>query len=101
MGTVVEVEGNDEAKLKECGIHNSTSLSSPKQISDPVVYKLVRLPLPYVYLNSQDCSGRIKLHWALAQGSTLLVSLTLAFSLCVLRTEEKTRGLEISASSPL
>ncbi|KAJ6327440.1 hypothetical protein OIU78_014339 [Salix suchowensis] len=42
MGTVVEVEGNDEAKLKECGIHNSTSLSSPKQISDPVVYKLVR-----------------------------------------------------------
>ncbi|KAG5248754.1 myb family transcription factor [Salix suchowensis] len=43
MGTVVEVEGNDEAKLKECGIHNSTSLSSPKQISDPVVYKLVRL----------------------------------------------------------
>uniref|UniRef100_A0A6N2MZR9 Uncharacterized protein n=1 Tax=Salix viminalis TaxID=40686 RepID=A0A6N2MZR9_SALVM len=43
MGTVVEVEGNDEAKLKECGINNSTSLSSPKQISDPVVYKLVRL----------------------------------------------------------
>ncbi|XP_011040065.1 PREDICTED: uncharacterized protein LOC105136426 isoform X4 [Populus euphratica] len=41
---VVEVEGNDEAKLKECGIRNSTSsLSSPKQISDPVVYKLVRL----------------------------------------------------------
>ncbi|KAJ6942612.1 hypothetical protein NC652_008425 [Populus alba x Populus x berolinensis] len=44
METVVEVEGNDEAKLKECGIRNSTSsLSSPKQISDPVVYKLVRL----------------------------------------------------------
>jgi hypothetical protein len=44
METVVEVEGNDEAKLKECGIRNSTSsLSSPKQISDPVVYKLVRV----------------------------------------------------------
>ncbi|KAJ6342536.1 hypothetical protein OIU78_010463, partial [Salix suchowensis] len=43
METEVGVEGNDEAKLKECGIRkSSSSLSSPKQISDPVVYKLVR-----------------------------------------------------------
>ncbi|CAK7356538.1 unnamed protein product [Dovyalis caffra] len=44
METEVGVEGNDEAKLKECRIQKSTSsLSSPKQISDPVVYKLVRV----------------------------------------------------------
>ncbi|KAF9689964.1 hypothetical protein SADUNF_Sadunf01G0146800 [Salix dunnii] len=44
METEVGVERNDEAKLKECGIRkSSSSLSSPKQISDPVVYKLVRV----------------------------------------------------------
>ncbi|KAJ6947193.1 hypothetical protein NC651_001782 [Populus alba x Populus x berolinensis] len=44
METEVGVEGNDEAKHKECGIRkSSSSLSSPKQISDPVVYKLVRV----------------------------------------------------------
>jgi hypothetical protein len=46
METEVGVEGNDEAKHKECGIRkSSSSLSSPKQISDPVVYKLVRVIL--------------------------------------------------------
>lgn len=44
METVVGVEGNDEGKVEENGIERSSSaLSSPKQITDPVVYKLVRV----------------------------------------------------------
>lgn len=43
METVVKVEGNDEGK---CEVEkSSTSLSSPKQVTDPVVYKLVRVHL--------------------------------------------------------
>lgn len=44
METVVGVEGNDEANVEETGVEKSSSaLSSPKQIADPVVYKLVRV----------------------------------------------------------
>ena len=44
METVVGVEGNDEGKVEETGVEKSSSaLSSPKQIADPVVYKLVRV----------------------------------------------------------
>ncbi|KAK4784495.1 hypothetical protein SAY86_018863 [Trapa natans] len=44
METVVEVEGSDEEKFKDSLINNficNTSL--PKQVEDPVVYKLVRV----------------------------------------------------------
>ncbi|KAK9281560.1 hypothetical protein L1049_004463 [Liquidambar formosana] len=43
---VVGVEGNDEAKLDESGVDKTSSASpspSPRQIADPVVYKLVRV----------------------------------------------------------
>ncbi|KAG2722639.1 hypothetical protein I3760_02G136000 [Carya illinoinensis] len=44
METVVGVEWNDEGKIEETGFDKSSSaLSSPKQIADPVVYKLVRV----------------------------------------------------------
>ncbi|XP_048443225.1 uncharacterized protein LOC103961527 isoform X1 [Pyrus x bretschneideri] len=44
METVVGVEGNDEGMCEESGVEkSSSSLSSPKQIADPVVYKLVRV----------------------------------------------------------
>ncbi|XP_021800584.1 uncharacterized protein LOC110744862 isoform X1 [Prunus avium] len=44
METVVGVEGSDEGKCEESGVEkSSSSLSSPKQITDPVVYKLVRV----------------------------------------------------------
>ncbi|VVA23985.1 PREDICTED: telomere repeat-binding [Prunus dulcis] len=44
METVVGVEGSDEGKCEESGVEkSSSSLSSPKQIADPVVYKLVRV----------------------------------------------------------
>ncbi|XP_062008737.1 uncharacterized protein LOC133725475 isoform X1 [Rosa rugosa] len=43
MEAVFVVEGNDEGKCEESGVEkSSSSLSSPKQITDPVVYKLVR-----------------------------------------------------------
>ncbi|XP_030490749.2 uncharacterized protein LOC115707062 isoform X1 [Cannabis sativa] len=50
METVVGVENSDEWKFEESGFfENSTSsLSSPKYIADPVVYKLVRV----------ECDGR-------------------------------------------
>ncbi|GAV74224.1 hypothetical protein CFOL_v3_17704 [Cephalotus follicularis] len=42
METVVE--GNEEGKFEDSGVaKSSSSLSSPKQIADPVVYKLVRV----------------------------------------------------------
>ncbi|KAK9281808.1 hypothetical protein L1049_004714 [Liquidambar formosana] len=43
---LVGVEGNDEAKLDESGVDKTSSASpspSPRQIADPVVYKLVRV----------------------------------------------------------
>ncbi|XP_068335235.1 uncharacterized protein [Pyrus communis] len=44
METVVGVEGNDEGMCEESRVEkSSSSLSSPKQIADPVVYKLVRV----------------------------------------------------------
>ncbi|KAF5466387.1 hypothetical protein F2P56_016313 [Juglans regia] len=44
METVVGVEWNDEGKDEENGVEKSSSaLSSPKQIADPVIYKLVRV----------------------------------------------------------
>ncbi|KAF3452057.1 hypothetical protein FNV43_RR08153 [Rhamnella rubrinervis] len=44
METVVRVEGNDEGKCEDSEVEkSSTSLSSPKQVADPVVYKLVRV----------------------------------------------------------
>ena len=46
MEIVVEVEGSDEGKFEETGPEQSNSvLSSPKHVADPVVYKLVRVPL--------------------------------------------------------
>lgn len=46
METVVRVEGNDEEKCEGSGVEkSSTPLSSPKQVADPVVYKLVRVRL--------------------------------------------------------
>ena len=50
METVVGVEGNDEGKVEETGVEKSSSaLSSPKQIADPVVYKLVRVYFFYTH----------------------------------------------------
>ncbi|KAK4267225.1 hypothetical protein QN277_024034 [Acacia crassicarpa] len=44
MEMLVGIEDNDEGKLEESGIDRSSSaLSSPKQIANPVVYKLVRV----------------------------------------------------------
>ncbi|EEF41008.1 conserved hypothetical protein [Ricinus communis] len=44
METEVAVEGNEEGKFKEAGVAKSySSLSSTKQLSDPIVYKLVRV----------------------------------------------------------
>ncbi|KAK7294421.1 hypothetical protein RJT34_17310 [Clitoria ternatea] len=44
METVVGIEDNDDGKLEDSGVDRSSSaLSSPKQISNPVVYKLVRV----------------------------------------------------------
>ncbi|XP_028763210.1 uncharacterized protein LOC114721543 isoform X2 [Neltuma alba] len=44
METLVGIEDNDEGKLEDSGIDRSSSaLSSPKQISNPVMYKLVRV----------------------------------------------------------
>lgn len=44
MEAVFVVEGNEEGKCEESGVENSSSsLSSPNQIADPVVYKLVRV----------------------------------------------------------
>lgn len=44
METVIGVENYDEGKFEEIGIEkSSSSLSSPKGIADPVVYKLVRV----------------------------------------------------------
>ncbi|OAY36438.1 uncharacterized protein LOC110626403 isoform X2 [Manihot esculenta] len=44
METEVEVEGNDEGKFEEPGFGKIySSLSSAKQLTDPVVYKLVRV----------------------------------------------------------
>ncbi|XP_050381187.1 uncharacterized protein LOC126798304 isoform X2 [Argentina anserina] len=44
MEAVLVVEGNEEGKCEEIGVEkNSSELSSPKQIVDPVVYKLVRV----------------------------------------------------------
>jgi hypothetical protein len=52
METVVGVEGNDEGKVEETGVEKgSSALSSPKQIADPVVYKLVRVYFFYHILN--------------------------------------------------
>lgn len=46
MEIVVEVEGSDEGKLKETSLEKSSLVSSsPKRVADPVVYKLVRVPL--------------------------------------------------------
>lgn len=51
METVVGVEGNDEGKCEETGVEkSSTSLSSPKQVADPVVYKLVRVQFDLYYI---------------------------------------------------
>ena len=53
METVVGVEGNDEGKVEETGVEKSSSaLSSPKQIADPVVYKLVRVYFLYIYIHT-------------------------------------------------
>ncbi|KAI4329100.1 hypothetical protein L6164_021400 [Bauhinia variegata] len=44
MDAAVGIEDNDEGKVEDCGIEKSSSvLSSPKQIANPVVYKLVRV----------------------------------------------------------
>ncbi|GMP35164.1 hypothetical protein CsSME_00007726 [Camellia sinensis var. sinensis] len=44
METVVGVEGNDEAKFDDVPVVKTSSpLSSPREIADPVVYKLVRV----------------------------------------------------------
>ncbi|KAJ9179391.1 hypothetical protein P3X46_011182 [Hevea brasiliensis] len=44
METEVGVEGNDEGKFEEAGFGKTySSLSSTKQLTDPVVYKLVRV----------------------------------------------------------
>ncbi|XVE88642.1 hypothetical protein DITRI_Ditri19aG0086000 [Diplodiscus trichospermus] len=44
METVVEVEGSDEGKFEQTGLEKSSLvLSSPKHVSNPVVYKLVRV----------------------------------------------------------
>ena len=44
MEAVLVVEGNEEGKCEESRVEkSSSSLSSPKQIADPVVYKLVRV----------------------------------------------------------
>ena len=44
MGTVVGVEGNDEAKFEDCVVEKrSPEATQPEQIVDPVVYKLVRV----------------------------------------------------------
>ncbi|OVA08369.1 SANT/Myb domain [Macleaya cordata] len=44
METLARVEENDEQQIKESlDATNSSSLSSPKEIADPVVYKLVRV----------------------------------------------------------
>lgn len=54
METVFVVEGNEEGKWEESGVEkSSSSLSSPKQIADPVVYKLVRV----CYLTMNDAGG--------------------------------------------
>lgn len=46
MEKVVEAEGSDEGKFEETGLETSNFvLSSPKNVTDPVVYKLVRVPL--------------------------------------------------------
>ena len=53
METVVGVEGNDEGKVEETGVEKSCSaLSSPKQIADPVVYKLVRVYFFYTHTHT-------------------------------------------------
>ncbi|KAI9102948.1 hypothetical protein K1719_023387 [Acacia pycnantha] len=44
MEMLVGIEDNDEGKFEDSGIDRSSSaLSSPKQIANPVVYKLVRV----------------------------------------------------------
>ncbi|XP_027335040.1 uncharacterized protein LOC113849369 isoform X2 [Abrus precatorius] len=44
METVVGIEDNDDGKLEDSGVDRSSSaVSSPKQIANPVVYKLVRV----------------------------------------------------------
>ncbi|RDX98784.1 Telomere repeat-binding protein 6, partial [Mucuna pruriens] len=44
METVVGIEDNDDGKFEDSGVDRSSSaLSSPKQISNPIVYKLVRV----------------------------------------------------------
>jgi hypothetical protein len=44
METVIGIEDNDDGKLEGSGVDRSSSaLFSPKQISNPVVYKLVRV----------------------------------------------------------
>lgn len=56
METVVGVEGNDEGKVEETGVEKSSSaLSSPKQIADPVVYKLVRVYFFYTHTHTLVC----------------------------------------------
>lgn len=52
METVVVVEGNDEEKYEDSGVEKgSTSLSSLKEVADPVVYKLVRVQFDlYTYV---------------------------------------------------
>lgn len=46
METVVQVEGSYEGKFEDSGLEKSNSvLFSPKHAADPVVYKLVRVPL--------------------------------------------------------
>lgn len=55
METVVGVEGNDEGQVEETGVEKgSSALSSPKQIADPVVYKLVRVYI-YSFLSHTKC----------------------------------------------
>ncbi|KAG4950740.1 hypothetical protein AAZX31_16G005500 [Glycine max] len=44
METVVGIEDNDDGRFEDSGVDRSSSaLSSPKQISNPIVYKLVRV----------------------------------------------------------
>ncbi|KAG5021562.1 hypothetical protein JHK85_017904 [Glycine max] len=44
METVVGIEDNDDGKFEDSGVDRSSSaLSSPKQIANPIVYKLVRV----------------------------------------------------------
>lgn len=44
METVIGIDDYDDGKLDDSGVDRSSSaLSSPKQISNPVVYKLVRV----------------------------------------------------------